>query len=197
MMLGKVNDRYRSFQESFVIFLSSFNFCLFIFLVYQSTQDMAYRPTTGSGVSSHHRMWRTVPPQDLVFHPNIGCGVPSHHRIWCIIPPFDVAYRPTTGYYLSGVLPSGMAGAQQSIFISMVSYHRIWRSHHRMFFYWMWCTVPPQDLIFMVSYHRVWQGPNTAYLSLWCPTIEYGGPTTGYLSLPFLLWRNCKNDCFV
>ena len=116
MMLGKVNDRYRSFQESFVIFLSSFNFCLFLFLLYQSTQDMAYRPTTGSGVSSLH---------------------------------------------------------------------------------WMWRTVPPQDLIFLVSYHRVWQGPNTAYLSLWCPTIEYGGPTTGYLSLPFLFWRNCKYDCFV
>ena len=167
-MLGKVNDRYRSFQESFVIFLSSFNFCLFIFLVYQSTQDMAYRPTTGSGVSSHHRMWRTVPPQDqdLVFHPIIGCGVPSHHRIWCLIPPQDVAYHPTTGSGVSSL-------------------------------HWMWRTVPPQDLIFLVSYHRVWQGPNTAYLSLWCPTIEYGGPTTGYLSLPFLLWRNCKNDCFV
>ena len=123
MMLGKVNDRYRSFQESFVIFLSTLNFCLFIFLVYQSTQDMAYRPTTGSGVSSHHRMWRTIPPQDLVYHPSIGCGVPSHHRIlsfWCLT--IGYGRGPTQHIYLYGVLPSNMAVPPQDIYLYLFCY---------------------------------------------------------------------------
>ena len=99
------------------------DFCLFIFLVHHSTQDMAYRPTTGSGVSSYHRMWRTIPPQDLVYHPSIGCGVPSHHRIlsfWCLT--IGYGRGPTQHIYLYGVLPSNMAVPPQDIFLLDVAY---------------------------------------------------------------------------
>ena len=106
------------------------------------------RPTTGSGVSSHPRMWHTVPQQDLVFHPTMGCGVPSHHRIFISnFYLFIMAYHTTSRYSVSfhhriwHILPpqlmvcivyeSGNATIVHAVYVVLsFSYHFVFLSLH-------------------------------------------------------------------